>query len=564
MATLIPKVSFQNGGTTPSGAVNRPINQKVQDFVSVKDFGATGDGTTNDTLSIEAAIGFCRGTGSGATLYFPAGTYCFSETTPGFGLYINQPLMIVGDGINKTILKNLSATGAGLRFGVGYTSASDLTLNQNNSTGVAFRVNGEYSSYSNIQIKNQTGTDASLVVDGATLSTFSNISIANTYNGISVGPTLPTNYVRFEQCTVGGATNIAVKINTGSNIRFDGLTTESDAGIALAMGPFIQITNSNQVDFYSYTSEDGNTNTLAGNEYIKIDGSKNINFHSGYINHHGQSARAIFGIGGSGSGSVNIRNIYYTDNSAGSMKFVESTGNFTGLIVSNIYSFSDQVFTAVKNTAQPTSQIIENLVDGNAGSSLDLAGPNILVTNYSGGIAVGAGANHTFINCTGAFTGAGVPTASLLDKLIVNPNGVFVSPTTDNTCNLGTATSRWAVVYAGTGTINTSDEREKQDIQVLSEAEKQAAIAIKGLIRSFKFKDAVAKKGDDARIHVGVMAQQVAEAFKIVGLNPDDYALFCYDEWSAQLDNLGNEISPAGNRYGIRYDELLAFVISAL
>ena len=54
------------------------------------------------------------------------------------------------------------------------------------------------------------------------------------------------------------------------------------------------------------------------------------------------------------------------------------------------------------------------------------------------------------------------------------------------------------------------------------------------------------------------MAQQVAEAFKIVGLNPDDYALFCYDEWEA------SEGVEAGNRYGIRYDELLAFVISAL
>jgi hypothetical protein len=246
------------------------------------------------------------------------------------------------------------------------------------------------------------------------------------------------------------------------------------------------------------------------------------------------------------------------------MKFVESVGNFSGLTVSNIYSNSNQTFISVKNSAQVISQIIENVVDSDATSSLDLAGPNILVTNYDGAIAVGAGANHTFINCTGAFTGAGVPTATLLDKIIINPNGVFVSPTTDNTCNLGTATNRWATVFAGTGAINTSDEREKQNIQVLSEAEKQAAIAIKGLIRSFKFKDAVAKKGDDARIHVGVMAQQVAEAFKIVGLNPDDYALFCYDEWSAQLDELGNEISPAGNRYGIRYDELLAFVISAL
>jgi hypothetical protein len=140
----------------------------------------------------------------------------------------------------------------------------------------------------------------------------------------------------------------------------------------------------------------------------------------------------------------------------------------------------------------------------------------------------------------------------------------------DNVHSLGTASNKWSVVYAGTGTINTSDERQKQDIKELSDAERQVAIAIKGLIKSFKFKDAVAKKGDKARIHFGVMAQQVAEAFKIVGLNPDDYALFCYDKWDAVeevVDDKGEiivEAREAGDSYGVRYEELLAFVISAL
>ena len=133
-------------------------------------------------------------------------------------------------------------------------------------------------------------------------------------------------------------------------------------------------------------------------------------------------------------------------------------------------------------------------------------------------------------------------------------------PTTDNSFALGNGSYRWSVVYAGTGTINTSDEREKQDFADITEAEKQAALGIKSIIKSFRFKDAVAKKGDKARIHFGVAAQQVAEVFKTVGLNPDDYALFCYDEWEAN-EETG---TVAGNRYGIRYDELLAFIIGAL
>jgi len=143
-------------------------------------------------------------------------------------------------------------------------------------------------------------------------------------------------------------------------------------------------------------------------------------------------------------------------------------------------------------------------------------------------------------------------------------------PATDNAISLGTASLRWSTVYAGTGTINTSDEKEKQQIRSLSEAEKSVATQLKGLIKAFKFNDAVAQKGDSARIHFGVMAQEVKSAFESKGLVAENYALLCYDEWEEEIeikDEDGNVIQPyraAGNRYGVRYDELLAFIISQL
>ena len=42
------------------------------------------------------------------------------------------------------------------------------------------------------------------------------------------------------------------------------------------------------------------------------------------------------------------------------------------------------------------------------------------------------------------------------------------------------------------------------------------------------------------------------------------YGIVCYDEWDAELDSEGNELVAAGNRYSIRYAELLAFIIAAL
>jgi hypothetical protein len=125
-------------------------------------------------------------------------------------------------------------------------------------------------------------------------------------------------------------------------------------------------------------------------------------------------------------------------------------------------------------------------------------------------------------------------------------------------------------VYAVTGTINTSDARSKEQVRSINSAEIAVAMQLKGMISAFKFTDAVALKGSGARIHFGVIAQDVRDAFVAGGLNPDAYALFCHDSWEAReavVSDDGTVICPAqtaGDRYGIRYDELLAFIIAAI
>lgn len=143
-------------------------------------------------------------------------------------------------------------------------------------------------------------------------------------------------------------------------------------------------------------------------------------------------------------------------------------------------------------------------------------------------------------------------------------------PTVDNTMSLGLASYRWSEVFAGTGTINTSDAREKQQIRTISESEKAVALRLKNMVRAFKFNDAVEKKGDAARIHFGVIAQEVKEAFEAEGLVAEQYAILCYDEWPEQQEVKDEEgiiiehYRPAGSRYGVRYEELLAFIIATL
>lgn len=146
----------------------------------------------------------------------------------------------------------------------------------------------------------------------------------------------------------------------------------------------------------------------------------------------------------------------------------------------------------------------------------------------------------------------------------------YLSPDSDNDRTTGSATRRWSVVYAGTGTINTSDAREKQQVQELNEAERAVAGRLKSLIRRFKFNDAVAQKGSDARWHIGILAQEVKAAFEAEDLVAEQYGVLCFDEWAEQPEQRAEDgtllqaYQAAGNRYGVRYDELLAFIIAVL
>ena len=128
----------------------------------------------------------------------------------------------------------------------------------------------------------------------------------------------------------------------------------------------------------------------------------------------------------------------------------------------------------------------------------------------------------------------------------------------DNSMDLGDLTVRWDDVYATNGTIQTSDRNEKQDIEELNEAEHRVALACKGLMRKYRWKDAVAEKGDDARIHFGIIAQDLQAAFVAEGLDAGRYAMFIHSTWTDE------ETGEERSRMGVRYSELLAFMIAVL
>jgi len=164
--------------------------------------------------------------------------------------------------------------------------------------------------------------------------------------------------------------------------------------------------------------------------------------------------------------------------------------------------------------------------------------------------------------------------------------------TQDDYVDLGSGSKRFDDIHATNGTIQTSDRNEKQDIEELTDAEKRVAIVAKGLMRKFRWKSRVAEKGDNARIHFGIIAQDLEDAFKAEDLDASKYAMFiCTNWWEKEItepaieadEKTGVEARQAitwtqewkteeeapkdatkKTRLGVRYSELLAFIISAI
>lgn len=101
-------------------AVQRTVASKLQDSVSVKDFGAAGDGSTDDTTTIQSAINAART--SGAAVYFPPGEYVVA------GQLTLYKVALVGPGVFRRDVATYGLDGATLYF-TG-TTLSPLLIDQ--------------------------------------------------------------------------------------------------------------------------------------------------------------------------------------------------------------------------------------------------------------------------------------------------------------------------------------------------------------------------------------------------------------------------------------------------
>ena len=97
------KLSFTQAGT---GAVARTVDSRLKEIVSVKDFGAVGDGTTNDTVALQAAADYA--VANQRSLHFPAGTYLVRQRIRFAGA---TNIALTGEGLCNSRIHLYSLTG---------------------------------------------------------------------------------------------------------------------------------------------------------------------------------------------------------------------------------------------------------------------------------------------------------------------------------------------------------------------------------------------------------------------------------------------------------------------
>lgn len=101
--TVYPTAATQDFQQAGTGAQIRTVQSKLRDVVSVKDFGAVGDGAADDTTAINNALLAVNALGN-VSLYFPAGIYRYAG-----GGWLGNGVVITGAGRDATTIRSIQS-----------------------------------------------------------------------------------------------------------------------------------------------------------------------------------------------------------------------------------------------------------------------------------------------------------------------------------------------------------------------------------------------------------------------------------------------------------------------
>lgn len=202
-------------------------------------------------------------------------------------------------------------------------------------------------------------------------------------------------------------------------------------------------------------------------------------------------------------------------------------------------------------------------------------------TVTSGGLLTSVGsASKPSLGFTGTFHGLYIDSQAATASICFATNqnnrckirtSDFV-PATDNLYGLGSALNRWSVVYAGTGTINTSDATQKiitGDVPSLNFISKLKPVMYKFVDIPDVVENGVVKVPGvkHTRNHYGFLAQDIETLINNGDIT--DSGLFIKtgvseDGNDINLKDITDETKIKQFNYGLRYDELIAPLVKAV
>lgn len=657
-----------------AGATERTLESKLQDSVSIKDFGAVGDNVADDSAALQAAIN------TGKAVYVPSGTYycptgaTYTGSVSVYGdgdasVFTNDggPLLTIDSCSNSmvrdirlerktnptTVVRDwgswttsaVGTTGEGYMPGPNDTDGvwSGLTGAQQAETGCyihligATDASGTYGKY--VTVENLSSKFGSIIIENCEWVTVTgcrlwgerasagciwiknyqardngaglakhividgNICLFSAYNGICldatdgaivsnnlVGYCSETGIKLFQDSPSPAASSRGnfKTVVTGNSSIFcfeDGYNIASRFPIAATDTTYYHC-----VGNYAYGTNsagfviDGKHNFVSGNyaQGNNIDGIINVCDESVFQGNFLKDNNL-----GNGASNNDFTNNGTNNAIIGNYAYRTASRNGVGFFMGNT-----ETLTMVGNVSKGTSctisldnaEVINSSGNYSNGTAIPSApmelrsdsatddSTNLTLSQASptgNTITVEMKPRSTMTNpcssikATLANGVAGSETGELeLRTRITGTDGVkakvdFVGnfvPGVDNTYSCGKAALRWSEIFAGVGTINTSDANEKTVVDI---EQKVLDAAAKIKINAYKFNDSIAKKGDDARIHYGVIAQDIKTAFEAEGLDPFKYGVLCYDEYE-------DENGVMTGKYGVRYDQLLAMKIAKL
>lgn len=639
--------------TSTGSTTARSLANRFADVVNVKDFGAVGDGVTDDTAAIQAALNT-----SATSIYFPKGTYLISNSLNTSTPVLNSSVanrVISGEGIitaNSQVKVALKITGNntivnGLRIdgnnNIGY--AIDIAAENPTVTGCYIHDLNGFNNWGGIAIRlDLDGFDTAALISNNTIKNLQGIGDGTGGNGVGIQRAISIN--SNQNCTkkifvtgnniekVEGEEGDAIVVisSNGSGTYYDLPVVISNNTINLWTRRAVKI-QANQVTINNNFFTNDRPTALASLQRVVdiVQGGNHTVNNNTFSKCKFQSQISCFLTSPETASNFNICNNTIeglgieTTNKAISFRTygqnIVISGNVINCPLSNMLEalFLTEIdgltiSSNVINTANATAwydltnstniRIVGNIVKSpslqNFTEFFDLtkAEFNFNVSNgrkltlYQSDTTLSDGEIVAKLSCrqndtsfpdnihasvgfiaegasgalgVGIFTGTGTTPDN--EKVRVQASGIL-RPTTDGTQDLGMASYSWKDLFYD-GAVNPSDDRLKTYFSI-EDAEKSAAIEIKSNIRKFKFNSAIDKKGEGARIHWGVSAQQVAQIMKSHGLDPEKYSFYCYDEWEEEIEVIDENgaiirnYKPAGNKYGIKYTELLAFIISAI